>query len=166
MYQSIQQFADDWAVEAALTSQVLAVLTDASLSQQVTAERGRTLGELAWHLVTSVPGMLMAGGLQVEGPGFDAPTPGRASEIADGYRKFNEAAVSALKRDWTDAMLPEPLKLFGVIDTTYGGLLQLVVRHQIHHRGQLTVLMRQAGLVPPGVYGPNEEETAAMRAGK
>ena len=34
--------------------------------------------------------------------------------------------------------------------------------HQTHHRGQMTVLMRQAGLTVPGVYGPAREEWAAM----
>ena len=29
--------------------------------------------------------------------------------------------------------------------------------HQIDHRGQMTVLMRQAGLNVPGVYGPSLE---------
>jgi len=43
-------------------------------------------------------------------------------------------------------------------------ILQSLVRHQIHHRGQMTILMRQAGVVVPGVYGPSREETAAMRA--
>lgn len=164
MYRSIQEFLDDWARESALTMKVLSALTDASLSQQVTANRGRTLGELAWHLVTSVTGMLGAGGLQVEGPGFDAAAPGSAQEIADSYKKVSDAAAAALKREWTDAKLSEKLLLFGTIDTTCGGLLNLVVRHQIHHRGQMTVLMRQAGLVAPGVYGPNEEETAAMHS--
>jgi uncharacterized damage-inducible protein DinB len=42
--------------------------------------------------------------------------------------------------------------------------LDKLIRHQIHHRGQITILMRQAGLAAPGVYGPNEEETAAMKA--
>jgi hypothetical protein len=30
----------------------------------------------------------------------------------------------------------------------------------------MTVLLRQAGLVPPGVYGPSREESAALRARK
>jgi uncharacterized damage-inducible protein DinB len=33
--------------------------------------------------------------------------------------------------------------------------------HEIHHRGQMTVLMRQAGLKVPGVYGPSREEWTA-----
>ena len=37
-----------------------------------------------------------------------------------------------------------------------------LVRHQAHHRAQMTVLMRQAGLAVPGIYGPAREEWAAM----
>ena len=43
-------------------------------------------------------------------------------------------------------------------------VLNVLIRHQIHHRGQMTILMRQAGVVVPSVYGPSREETAAMRA--
>ncbi len=166
MYQTLQQFLDDWKHESSLTSNVLTVLTDSSLGQTVTEAKGRSLGELAWHLATSVTGMLSAGGLQIEGPGFSAPVPSHAQDIVQGYRQVSEAASAALKEQWTDAKLAEPLLLFGRIETTYAGLLTLVVRHQIHHRGQMTILMRQADLVPPGVYGPNEEEGAAIRAGK
>jgi len=34
--------------------------------------------------------------------------------------------------------------------------------HQAHHRGQMTVLMRQAGMKVPGVYGPSKEEWSAF----
>ena len=42
-----------------------------------------------------------------------------------------------------------------------GLTLQVLVVHQAHHRGQMTVLMRQAGLEVPGVYGPSRQEWAA-----
>ena len=42
-----------------------------------------------------------------------------------------------------------------------GRTLGALVNHQIHHRGQMTVLMRQAGLEVPGVYGPAKEEWGA-----
>lgn len=166
MYRTLQDFLNDWTHESSLTLKVLSVLTDESLSQAVTETKGRTLGELSWHLATSITGMLGAGGLQVDGPGFASPVPNHAQEIVDGYRQASEAAAAAIREQWTDAKLSEPVLLFGTIDTTYGGLLNLVVRHQIHHRAQMTILIRQAGLVPPGVYGPNEEESAAFRANK
>jgi uncharacterized damage-inducible protein DinB len=36
--------------------------------------------------------------------------------------------------------------------------LGFIVSHQIHHRAQLTVVMRLNGLNVPGVYGPSKEE--------
>lgn len=35
-----------------------------------------------------------------------------------------------------------------------GLTLFYLITHQAHHRGQMTVLMRQAGLPVPGIYGP------------
>ncbi|MDG0812635.1 DinB family protein [Cohnella rhizosphaerae] len=35
-----------------------------------------------------------------------------------------------------------------------GDSLRFSLTHQAHRRGQMTVLMRQAGLRPPGLYGP------------
>ena len=44
-------------------------------------------------------------------------------------------------------------------------LLGMIISHGIHHRGQLTLMCRLAGGQAPGLYGPNREEMAAMRAG-
>ena len=35
-----------------------------------------------------------------------------------------------------------------------GMTLAIIISHQIHHRAQLTVVMRLNGLKVPGVYGP------------
>ena len=45
-----------------------------------------------------------------------------------------------------------------------GITLNVLITHQAHHRGQMTVLMRQAGLKVPGVYGPSREEWAGTGA--
>lgn len=164
MYHSINEFVQDWEQERALTVKVLEALSDDSLGQAVSDAQKRTLGELGWHLVGALPIMLGAAGLQIDGPEFKRPTPTRAAEIVDAYRQMSDAVAVALKEQWSDEKLAENILLFGHIDTTYAGVLQTVVRHQIHHRGQMTILMRQAGVVPPGVYGPNEEEGAAIRA--
>ena len=41
---------------------------------------------------------------------------------------------------------------------TRGMAVLVMLHHEIHHRGQMTVLMRQAGLPVPGVYGPAKDE--------
>ncbi|HBP64402.1 MAG TPA: hypothetical protein DD730_09030 [Desulfosporosinus sp.] len=45
---------------------------------------------------------------------------------------------------------------------TNGHTLRALIDHQIHHRGQITVLMRQAGLKVPGIYGPSREDWRQM----
>lgn len=166
MYQSIEQFLQDWAQESESTLSVLRALTDPSLKQAVSDAQPRTLGDLGWHLVTALGGILGAAGLQIDGPDFKRPVPASAADIAESYRSMRDAVADAVRSQWTDAKLSESLLLFGSMSMTYGGVLNLVVRHQIHHRGQMTILIRQAGLVPPGVYGPNEEEGAAIRAAR
>ena len=43
-------------------------------------------------------------------------------------------------------------------------LWDMVIVHGAHHRGQLSLMCRLAGGQAPGLYGPNREEVAAMRA--
>jgi uncharacterized damage-inducible protein DinB len=43
-----------------------------------------------------------------------------------------------------------------------GQTLLYLMLHNAHHRGQITVLMRQAGLPVVGIYGPAREEWEAM----
>jgi uncharacterized damage-inducible protein DinB len=38
----------------------------------------------------------------------------------------------------------------------------MMIKHIVHHRGQMTVLMRQAGVQVPGIYGPAREEWSQM----
>ncbi|RCX23807.1 putative damage-inducible protein DinB [Fontibacillus phaseoli] len=165
-YRSIHEFLEDWSQEEALTLKVLETLTDESLQQSVSATQARTLGDLGWHLTSALGAMLAAAGLQIDGPDYTASKPDSASDILEGYRRMSDAVANAVKQQWSNEKLSESLLLFGFMKTTYSGVLNTVVRHQIHHRGQMTILMRQAALVPPGVYGPNEEESAAMRAKK
>jgi len=40
---------------------------------------------------------------------------------------------------------------------TKGALLRFLIDHQTHHRGQMMVLLRQAGLPVPPVIGPTKE---------
>jgi uncharacterized damage-inducible protein DinB len=43
-------------------------------------------------------------------------------------------------------------------------LWDMIICHSVHHRGQLALMCRLAGGQAPGLYGPNREEMAAMRA--
>jgi uncharacterized damage-inducible protein DinB len=160
MFRRIENFTGHWAHESAATLKVIRACTDASLAQAVTPS-GRTLGRLAWHLVTTLPEMLGHSGLPVTGPAQDAPVPTTVAEIASAYEAAARAVGEQVAARWTDVMLEEKVPMYGE-QWLRGDVLYALIVHQTHHRGQMTVLMRQAGLKVPGVYGPAAEEWASM----
>jgi uncharacterized damage-inducible protein DinB len=158
MFRRIGDFSGAWEYEIEATEKVFGNLTDDSLSQRVTDD-GRTLGRIAWHIVQTLPEMAGRTGLEVPGPGEDEPVPATAEEIKAAFKE----AAEGLKQQvgtWTDADLEVEDDMYGQM-WTRSQTLWALVGHQIHHRGQMTVLMRQAGLMVPGVFGPAKEEWEA-----
>lgn len=160
MYPTVDAFLQHWATETMLTQRVLDGLSDASLEQAV-APGHRTLGRLAWHIAQTIPEMLNHTGLGVTGVDEFAPVPASAAVIASGYAAAAASAAARVQAEWTDASLGEEHAMYGE-RWTRATILAVLVLHQVHHRGQLTVLMRQAGLTVPGVYGPAAEEWAGI----
>ncbi|MHB1687011.1 MAG: DinB family protein [Ignavibacteriaceae bacterium] len=159
MYNKISDFQKDWSYESQATLKILNNLTDESLKQKV-YEEGRTLGTLAWHLVSALgvmPGQ--AGLIPLTTP--DTKVPSSAKKIVEEYEKASKTMIDALPNKWTDESLTEDIPMYGQV-WKKGNVLRSLILHQVHHRGQITVLMRQAGLKVPGVYGPAKEEWAAM----
>lgn len=154
MYASIQSFIADYAEESAATQKLLDRLTDESLKQPIT-DGYRTLGHIAWHIAGSV-GIVAHAGVKYE---FckDDNSPPSAKEIAEGYRRSSQAVLEAVKAQWTDADLGTVQMIYGQ-QWSNGTTLGQLVKHEVHHRGQLTILMRQAGLSVSGMYGPSKEE--------
>jgi len=156
MYRAIQDFLTDWTQENDSTLKVFKNLTDASLKQKVSTE-GRSLGYLAWHIVLTLGEMGDKAGLKVNAPSENAPNPDKASEIVTEYEKAAASFTAEIKQKWNDGMLAEEIDMYGE-RWTRSATLNSLIKHQIHHRAQMTVLMRQAGLKVPGVCGPSHEE--------
>ncbi len=160
MFRTVEDFENAWNEECGATLKVLAQLTDPALEQRVTP-RGRSLGFLAWHLVMTLSEMAAKAGLAVEGPAEDSPAPETAKKIIDAYGKAACSLAGEVKRKWPDATLQDELELYGE-KWERRKVLSALILHQAHHRGQMTVLMRQAGLAVPGIYGPSYEEWATI----
>lgn len=158
MYANIQSFIEDYRNEAAGTQKLLDALTDASLAQEI-APGYRTLGFLAWHLATGC-GMLLQTGLKFAAPSEEG-NPNSAASIASGYRNSVAAVIDAVQTQFTDETLQQTANMFGS-EWKIGLALGMFINHEIHHRGQLTILMRQAGVPVAGVYGPSKDEWTAM----
>jgi uncharacterized damage-inducible protein DinB len=160
MYRKIEDFTRDWKYDVEVTSKLFGNLTDESLGQRVSAD-GRTLGYLAWHIVLTMVEMPGQVGLSIDGPAEDAPAPESAAEIVSTFVSVANALRAAVEANWTDETLLIEDAMYGETWKRGQTLLYLIF-HQAHHRGQITVLMRQAGLPVNGIYGPAKEEWAAM----
>ncbi|MHB1312501.1 MAG: DinB family protein [Gemmatimonadaceae bacterium] len=162
MFRSLDDFAADWKQETAGTLKVLRNLTDASLAQRVVPD-GRTLGFLAWHITCTLAEMGGHAGLEVDGPTEHThpEVPAHAAEIAERYEAGAASLLKAVLASWSDAQLPDLVSMYGE-EWPKGIILSSLIKHQAHHRAQMTVLMRQAGVPVPGMYGPSREEWTAM----
>jgi len=130
-------------------------ITDESLSRPV-APGHRTLGELAWHLTTALQEIAGKAGLRFEGPGNTVARPATAQAVRGAYVHAARSLAEAIAKNWTDETLSERHDVYGM-QWENGATLMVMLHHEIHHRGQMTVLMRQAGLKLPGVYGPSAD---------
>ncbi|HEY0049435.1 MAG TPA: DinB family protein [Pyrinomonadaceae bacterium] len=159
MFRKIEDFRKAWEYETESTIKLLNHLTDESLNQKVT-ENGRSLGFLAWHLVTTLAEMPGHVGLKIDAP-LEGETPQTIAEIASAFEKGAKSVSEEVGKNWTDETLLQEDNLYGET-WTRGETLGYLLVHQTHHRGQITVLMRQAGLPVSGIYGPAKEEWQAM----
>ena len=162
MIRKVKDFLKDWDYEIEATGKVMNTMTDASLEQRVTDD-GRTLGFIAWHITQTLGEMPGLVGLTVDAPAFQDECPTSAAEIAAAFEKAARSVAAEVAANWTDETLLQTDEMYG--ETWARGLtLFYLILHQAHHRGQMTVLMRQAGLAVPGIYGPAKEEWAAFGA--
>jgi len=160
MYSKITEFIEDWKYESESTIKVFENLTNVSLDFK-SNNNVRSPGRIAWHIVTTLCEMVHRTGLKFDATPEDAPLPSAVKEIRDEYKRSSDGMLNAVKKEWKDDSLLEEVNLYGQ-NWKKGKVLSVLVNHQTHHRGPLTVIMRLAGLKVPGVYGPAREEWANM----
>jgi uncharacterized damage-inducible protein DinB len=123
----------------------------------------RTLGELALH-VAIVPGGVAELAAQPVGqaPDFVDPSPTSASElvpalddsIAQAKRVLSGMDDAALNATWK--MMRGGQEVFAIPRIAL--LRSIMLNHWYHHRGQLSVYLRQLGVSIPSIYGPSADE--------
>ena len=160
MYRTIGDFINDWAYESASTIKMFEQLNDACLQKTYSGEV-RKIATLAWHITTTPIEMLAKTGLQVAGAMEHSAPPASAAEIVAAYKAVAKSVTDLVSKNWTDTALGDKVSMYGQ-EWEKGKILSVLIMHQTHHRGQLTVLMRLDGLKVPGVYGPAKEEWAMM----
>jgi uncharacterized damage-inducible protein DinB len=127
-------------------------------------EKARTLGELAMH-VAIIPGAI-AGLATSESPAqvpkFTDPVPQSASELIPALEESITKAKQLL-RGVSDATLMETWCLMQGERQVFAlpriALLRsIMLNHWYHHRGQLSVYLRELDVAIPSIYGPSADE--------
>ncbi|MBI5326497.1 MAG: DinB family protein [Ignavibacteriae bacterium] len=159
MIRKIQDFIDDWKNESKSKLKIFNNLTDESLLQKVYSE-GRSIGILAWHIVWTLYEMPEKAGLVDKIVVEKNAVPKTVKDLSDSYLSASKNISDEVLKKWTDESLTDEIDMYGE-KWKKGSILDSLIRHEIHHRAQITVLMRQAGLKVPGVFGPSKEEWAS-----
>ena len=126
-------------------------------------DRSMSLGQLALHIAT-VPGAI-AEISQISPfpvPKFEQPSANTAAELIPALDESLEKARTILRR-LDDADLAKVWRVMDgdreVMAIPVGAVLRtIMLNHWYHHRGQLSVYLRQVGVPVPSIYGPSADE--------
>jgi uncharacterized damage-inducible protein DinB len=122
-----------------------------------------TLGRLAWHVV-AIPalavGLINAGRFDITNAG-PPPMP-ENPEFVETFRG-NLKAIRAKLAEMDDVALKTPFTIVRdgdelVHPPTIVFLRQIMMNHQYHHRGQLSVYLRMLDVPLPAIYGTSADE--------
>lgn len=157
-------FIDLWDAEAVKTINLFRALPLDGYDFRPDPD-ARSLGEMAWHIAEVDgygPWSIEQGGFSRESrpPGLERPR--AIEELAPAYERVHRDAIERVRKltpDDLDRAIPfvngQPITIRHVLWT-------FMLLHQIHHRGQLVLLMRNAGGTPVPMYGWTRE-TAPQR---
>jgi uncharacterized damage-inducible protein DinB len=161
----LERFMITWDREAANTAKLLRALPPSQYDFRPD-QGGRSLGELAWHLAEGDAYMSFGidkGGFTMDMKPPNLERPRTVEALAPGFELVHSEAVARINK-LTPADLDREIEFFGNRLAIRNILWDMVIIHGAHHRGQLALMCRLAGGQTPGLYGPNREEMAAMRA--
>jgi uncharacterized damage-inducible protein DinB len=126
-------------------------------------EKSMTLGQLAMH-VANLPGAIAevstsSFDVKTAIPRPDATSTGQILAVFDESLKRARAILTQM----SDAELATPWRMMKGSQELWsiprGAFLRSVMlNHWYHHRGQLTVYLRQTGALVPAVYGDSADE--------
>ena len=149
--------------EARTTRRVLERVPNENLAWRP-HEKARTLGELALHVAT-IPGSiagLVANASEFQAGQFTDRQLNHASElvpalddsIANAKTALSGMDDSTIMGTWR--MMKGDREIFAA--PRIGVLRTVMLNHWYHHRGQLSVYLRELDVPIPSIYGPSADE--------
>jgi uncharacterized damage-inducible protein DinB len=152
--------------ESANTRKILERLPSDRFSWQP-HDKSMTLIQLASH-ISEIPGMFVAQAIQDDELDFATsrytpPVLENTEALLAFFEENLTRAVAALQSATEEALNQVWTMRQG--ETVFASMPRKIVirnlglNHLIHHRGQLSVYLRLAGLPVPGMYGPSADES-------
>jgi len=148
--------------EAQTTKRVLERIPEDKLSWKP-HPKAFSLGQLALH-IASVPGSVAAAAAPdtMEAPSFSQPEAKSRQEVLDTFSKSLATAKETLKK-MDDARLMSTWSLTKngrvlMSIPRIGFIRSILMNHNYHHRGQLSVYLRILNVPVPSIYGPSADE--------
>jgi uncharacterized damage-inducible protein DinB len=141
--------------EHAMTSAVIAAIPSGQADYRPHPD-SRGAFDLAWHIVSAEIKYLDAIAAGVF-PHDLKPTPDdvrQPSDVLAWYTARFDPVVRRLETTSGDDLL-RMVDFYGIRTFPAIGLLQLILNHTIHHRGQLSTYLRPMGAKVPSLYGPS-----------
>ena len=126
-------------------------------------DKSMSLGQLALHVATLPGGIAEIARMSTfPVPEFNHPSPGGAAELVPAL-ELSVAKAKEILGTMDDVSLMNTWRLVDgnkeVMALPVGALLRsLMLNHWYHHRGQLSVYLRQVGVPVPSIYGPSADE--------
>jgi uncharacterized damage-inducible protein DinB len=142
--------------EAQTTARALAAVPD-DKSDYKPSERCMSGRDLSRHIVAADVWFLESIANGEFGQPDDAPLKDKTSaELADIYKNMMAAAIDKVKA-LSGEKLAAPIKFF-IYEFPAIDLVQLMLKHSVHHRGQLSSYLRPMGGKVPAIYGGSADE--------
>jgi uncharacterized damage-inducible protein DinB len=164
-HNELERLIEFWDGEAAKTMTLMKALPQSQYDFRPDAG-GRSLGELAWHLAEGdayMSLMIELGELRMDARPPNLERPRSIEALPAAYERVHREAVARL-RTLTPEDLDRQIPFFSGPTSIRDIVWASIIAHGAHHRGQLALMCRLAGGQTPGLYGPNREQSAAMRA--
>jgi uncharacterized damage-inducible protein DinB len=153
----LDTYLTDLNYETQVTRKTLAALPDAGHSYRPDLTT-RTAGEIAWHIAQSEEWFLrgiLTGSFPM--PAETVPADSTTAALT-AYYSDTVLPLLAEVRALPDERLAATIDFFGMFQNPAVSYLGLMIRHSIHHRGQLSAMLRAAGGKVPSIYGGSADE--------
>ena len=154
----LEHYADICCYEMGTTSRVIGAMP-VGREDYAPDPKSKNALDLAWHIVSSECWFLdgLLNGAFGMGESTRPANLTNGAQIVEWY-KANATPLWDRVKTLDGAKLAQPMDFFGVYNMPAVAYLSFMVRHSVHHRGQLAAYLRPMGGKVPDIYGGSADE--------